>query len=143
MQAQLVAGGQQIPIQTVEALSPTQQQYSPQGSIIQITSLQPAKKRKVDMPISFLRPAWSAAGHCTSQPQGQQQSYVSLEDTRVDCRSQHPVQRCRYHHQPHWRDLDHPSLLFPPGSHGQCGVTHIAIPRRHTVPCRLPGELQC
>lgn len=108
-----VAGEQQIQIQTEEALSPTQQQYSPQGSIIQITSLQPAKKRKVDMPISFLRPAWSAAGHCTSQPQGQQQSYVSLEDTRVDCRSQHPVQRCRYHHQPHWRDLDHPCLLFP------------------------------
>lgn len=75
-----VAGEQQIQIQTEEALSPTQQQYSPQGSIIQITSLQPAKKRKVDMPISFLRPAWSAAGHCTSHPQGQgqQQSHMSL-----------------------------------------------------------------
>lgn len=47
-----VAGEQQIQIQTEEALSPTQQQYSPQGSIIQITSLQPAKKRKVDMPIT-------------------------------------------------------------------------------------------
>uniref|UniRef100_A0A4W5MS83 Uncharacterized protein n=1 Tax=Hucho hucho TaxID=62062 RepID=A0A4W5MS83_9TELE len=56
LEAQLlavVAGGWQI--QTVEALSPTQQQDSPQGSTIQtISSLQPAKKHKVDMPISVL-----------------------------------------------------------------------------------------
>ncbi|KAK6307720.1 hypothetical protein J4Q44_G00209910 [Coregonus suidteri] len=96
-QTQLVAGGQQI--QTVAALSPTQQQ----GNTIQTTSpLQPAKKRKVDTPItvSYALPdsshLYSATGTITS-PTGET-----------------------------WTT---PVYSSPPGSRDQGGVTHIAIPQ--------------
>ncbi|XP_061640204.1 transcriptional regulator QRICH1-like [Phyllopteryx taeniolatus] len=76
--------GQQIHIQTIEAISPSQQQNSPReaerrpgtGSSV----LPPAKKRKVDTPltVSYAVPQGQQVATVIAIPQGQQQNYVSL-----------------------------------------------------------------
>ncbi|GCB80025.1 hypothetical protein scyTo_0016084, partial [Scyliorhinus torazame] len=94
IQAQLVSGQtQQIQIQTVSTLSPTQQQGSPrEGERRSSTSnvLQPVKKRKVDMPITV---SYTITGQPVATvlaiPQGQQQGYVSLRPDLLTVDSAH------------------------------------------------------
>ncbi|XP_078066162.1 transcriptional regulator QRICH1 isoform X2 [Mustelus asterias] len=94
IQAQLVSGqAQQIQIQTVSTLSPTQQQDSPrEGERRSSTSnvLQPVKKRKVDMPITV---SYTITGQPVATvlaiPQGQQQGYVSLRPDLLTVDSAH------------------------------------------------------
>uniref|UniRef100_UPI00398E96C0 transcriptional regulator QRICH1-like isoform X2 n=1 Tax=Pristiophorus japonicus TaxID=55135 RepID=UPI00398E96C0 len=94
IQAQLVSGQtQQIQIQTVGTLSPTQQQGSPRdGDRRSSTSnvLQPVKKRKVDMPITV---SYTITGQPVATvlaiPQGQQQGYVSLRPELLTVDSAH------------------------------------------------------
>ncbi|XP_048462238.1 transcriptional regulator QRICH1-like isoform X2 [Rhincodon typus] len=94
IQAQLVSGQtQQIQIQTVSSLSPTQQQGSPrEGERRSSTSnvLQPVKKRKVDMPITV---SYTITGQPVATvlaiPQGQQQGYVSLRPDLLTVDSGH------------------------------------------------------
>ncbi len=75
-------GGQQIQIQTIEAMSPSQQQDSLREAERRSIStvLQPAKKRKVDVPlaVSYAVPQGQQVATVLAIPQGQQQSYVSL-----------------------------------------------------------------
>ncbi|MCI4390076.1 hypothetical protein PGIGA_G00118220 [Pangasianodon gigas] len=100
IQAQLVAavaGGQQIQIQTVEALSPPQAQH--QGSEREAERragaspgvLQPAKKRKVDVPavVSYQLAQGQQLATVLAIPQGQQQSYVSLRPELLTVDSAH------------------------------------------------------
>ncbi|XP_072136299.1 transcriptional regulator QRICH1-like [Mobula birostris] len=94
IQAQLVSGqAQQIQIQTVGTLSPTQPQGSPrEGDRRSSTSnvLQPVKKRKVDMPITV---SYTITGQPVATvltiPQGQQQGYVSLRPDLLTVDSAH------------------------------------------------------
>lgn len=99
-----VAQGQQIQIQTVGALpdGQAQAQGSPRGEVDRRTLgvattattaagvLQPAKKRKVDMPItvSYALPGQQLAT-VLAIPQGQQQSYVSLRPDLLTVDSTH------------------------------------------------------
>uniref|UniRef100_A0A4W5LJJ3 Glutamine rich 1 n=1 Tax=Hucho hucho TaxID=62062 RepID=A0A4W5LJJ3_9TELE len=136
LQAQLmaaVAGGQQIQIQTVGALSPSQQQSSPRGNTIQTTSpLQPAKKRKVDMPItvSYALPGQQLATVLAiPQGQGQQQSYVSLRPDVLTVDSSHLYSATGTITSPTGETWTIPVYSAPPGSRDQGGVTHIAIPQ--------------
>nr|XP_046221092.1 transcriptional regulator QRICH1-like isoform X1 [Oncorhynchus gorbuscha]XP_046221093.1 transcriptional regulator QRICH1-like isoform X1 [Oncorhynchus gorbuscha] len=136
LQAQLmaaVAGGQQIQIQTVGALSPSQQQGSPRGNTIQTTSpLQPAKKRKVDMPItvSYALPGQQLATVLAiPQGQGQQQSYVSLRPDVLTVDSSHLYSATGTITSPTGETWTIPVYSAPPGSRDQGGVTHIAIPQ--------------
>ncbi|KAF4093675.1 hypothetical protein AMELA_G00004390 [Ameiurus melas] len=100
IQAQLVAavaGGQQIQIQTVEALSPpqTQQQGSEREAERRAGAspgvLQPAKKRKVDVPavVSYQLAQGQQLATVLAIPQGQQQSYVSLRPELLTVDSAH------------------------------------------------------
>ncbi|XP_077384678.1 transcriptional regulator QRICH1-like [Festucalex cinctus] len=76
--------GQQIHIQTIEAISPPQQANSPReterrpGTASSV--LPPAKKRKVDAPltVSYAVPQGQQVATVIAIPQGQQQNYVSL-----------------------------------------------------------------
>ncbi|XP_021422470.2 glutamine-rich protein 1 isoform X2 [Oncorhynchus mykiss] len=136
LQAQLmaaVAGGQQIQIQTVGALSPSQQQGSPRGNTIQTTSpLQPAKKRKVDMPItvSYALPGQQLATVLAiPQGQGQQQSYVSLRPDVLTVDSSHLYSATGTITSPTGETWTIPVYSAPPGSRDQGSVTHIAIPQ--------------
>ncbi|XP_064812689.1 transcriptional regulator QRICH1-like isoform X3 [Oncorhynchus masou masou] len=136
LQAQLmaaVAGGQQIQIQTVGALSPSQQQGSPRGNTIPTTSpLQPAKKRKVDMPItvSYALPGQQLATVLAiPQGQGQQQSYVSLRPDVLTVDSSHLYSATGTITSPTGETWTIPVYSAPPGSRDQGGVTHIAIPQ--------------
>ncbi|XP_018431624.1 PREDICTED: glutamine-rich protein 1 isoform X2 [Nanorana parkeri] len=95
IQAQLVAGqsvGSGIHIQTVGALSPSQQGSPREGERRSNTSsvLQPVKKRKVDMPITL---SYAISGQPVAAvlaiPQGQQQSYVSLRPDLLTVDSAH------------------------------------------------------
>lgn len=86
-----VANGQQIQIQAVEAVSLASPSSSELGHVDptnQTGVLQPAKKIKVEQPItvSFSIPGQQLASVLTV-PQGQQQSFVSLrpELVTVDC----------------------------------------------------------
>ncbi|XP_010900391.1 glutamine-rich protein 1 isoform X2 [Esox lucius] len=135
LQAHLVAavagGQQQIQIQTVGALSPTQQQGSPRGNATQNSSpLQPAKKRKVDMPItvSYALPGQQLAT-VLAIPQGQQQSYVSLRPDLLSVDSSHLYSATGTITSPTGETWTIPVYSAPPGAREQGGVTHIAIPQ--------------
>ncbi|XP_077458326.1 transcriptional regulator QRICH1-like isoform X2 [Stigmatopora argus] len=76
--------GQQIHIQTIEAISPSQAQNSPREAERRpsnaLSVLPPAKKRKVDTPltVSYAVPQGQQVATVIAIPQGQQQNYVSL-----------------------------------------------------------------
>lgn len=99
IQAQLVAavaGGQQIQIQTVEALSPSQTQQGSDRDADRRAGaspgvLQPAKKRKVDVPavVSYQLAQGQQLATVLAIPQGQQQGYVSLRPELLTVDSAH------------------------------------------------------
>ncbi|XP_077445918.1 transcriptional regulator QRICH1-like [Stigmatopora argus] len=140
LQAQLVAavaGGQQIQIQTVGALSPTQHQDSVERRILGTSSqgvgvLQPAKKRKVDMPItvSYALPGQQVATVLAiPQGQGQQQSYVSLRPDLLTVDSSHLYSATGTITSPTGETWTIPVYSAPAGAGGREQVTHIAIPQ--------------
>ncbi|KAL1021536.1 hypothetical protein UPYG_G00014520 [Umbra pygmaea] len=146
LQAQLVAavagGQQQIQIQTVGPLSPTQQQGSPRGNNTQIGSpLQPAKKRKVDMPItvSYALPGQQMAT-VLAIPQGQQQSYVSLRPELLSVDSSHLYSATGTITSPTGETWTIPVYSAPPGAREQGGVTHIAIPQEAYSAVQVAGS---
>lgn len=140
LQAQLVAavaGGQQIQIQTVGALSPTQQDSERRvlGATVATSQgagvLQPAKKRKVDMPItvSYALPGQQVATVLAiPQGQGQQQSYVSLRPDLLTVDSSHLYSATGTITSPTGETWTIPVYSAPAGS-GREQVTHIAIPQ--------------
>ncbi|XP_052465958.1 transcriptional regulator QRICH1 [Carassius gibelio] len=134
IQAQLVAavaGGQQIQIQTVEALSPPQQQGSPReverrpGA--SPTVLQPAKKRKVDVPtvVSYSLPQGQQLATVLAIPQGQQQGYLSLRPDLLTVDSTHLYSTTGTITGPAGETWTIPVYSAPQ----QQGVAHIAIPQ--------------
>ncbi|XP_028853279.1 transcriptional regulator QRICH1 isoform X2 [Denticeps clupeoides] len=139
IQAQLVAAvasGQSIQIQTVEALSPGQQveQGSPRedgerrqgGSTPAV--LQPAKKRKVDVPIavSYSLPQGQQLATVLAIPQGQgQQSYLSLRPELLTVDSTHLYSTTGTITGPGGETWTIPVYQAPQ----QQGVAHIAIPQ--------------
>lgn len=146
LQAQLVAamaGGQQIQIQTVGALSPSQQQQVVDtverrmlGTTVATTQgtgvLQPAKKRKVDMPItvSYALPGQQLATVLAiPQGQGQQQSYVSLRPDLLTVDSSHLYSATGTITSPTGETWTIPVYSAPAGAGGREQVTHIAIPQ--------------
>uniref|UniRef100_A0A8D0A7F6 Glutamine rich 1 n=1 Tax=Sander lucioperca TaxID=283035 RepID=A0A8D0A7F6_SANLU len=143
LQAQLVAavaGGQHIQIQTVGALSPTQQQDNIERRVLGTTVatsqgagvLQPAKKRKVDMPItvSYALPGQQVATVLAiPQGQGQQQSYVSLRPDLLTVDSSHLYSATGTITSPTGETWTIPVYSAPAGSGGREQVTHIAIPQ--------------
>ncbi|XP_036388038.1 glutamine-rich protein 1-like isoform X2 [Megalops cyprinoides] len=132
IQAQLVAavaGGQQIQIQTVGALSPQQQQQaSPREGERRASVggvLQPAKKRKVDVPIavSYALPGQQLATVLTI-PQGQQ-SYLSLRPDLLTVDSSHLYSATGTITSPTGETWTIPVYSAP----AQQGVAHIALPQ--------------
>lgn len=137
-QIQLQAGqqiqlqsGQHIQIQTIEAMSPSQQQDSPRegerrpGAIA--TVLQPAKKRKVDVPlaVSYAVPQGQQLATVLTIPQGQQQSYVSLRPDLLTVDSAQLYSTTGTITGPTGETWTIPVYSTPQ----QQGVTHIAIPQ--------------
>ncbi|XP_061837761.1 transcriptional regulator QRICH1-like [Nerophis lumbriciformis] len=153
LQAQLVAavaGGQQIQIQTVGALSPVQQQDSAERSALATTVatcqgtgvLQPAKKRKVDMPItvSYALPGQQVATVLAiPQGQGQQQSYVSLRPDLLTVDSSHLYSATGTITSPTGETWTIPVYSAPSGAGGREQVTHIAIPQEAYGTVQLAG----
>ncbi|XP_031701530.1 glutamine-rich protein 1-like [Anarrhichthys ocellatus] len=153
LQAQLVAavaGGQQIQIQTVGALSPTQQQDNIERRVLGTTVstsqgagvLQPAKKRKVDMPItvSYALPGQQVATVLAiPQGQGQQQSYVSLRPDLLTVDSSHLYSATGTITSPTGETWTIPVYSAPAGSGGREQVTHIAIPQEAYGTMQLAG----
>uniref|UniRef100_A0A3P8T0R2 Glutamine rich 1 n=1 Tax=Amphiprion percula TaxID=161767 RepID=A0A3P8T0R2_AMPPE len=156
LQAQLVAavaGGQQIQIQTVGALSPTQQQDSAERRVMGTTVatsqgagvLQPAKKRKVDMPItvSYALPGQQVATVLAiPQGQGQQQSYVSLRPDLLTVDSSHLYSATGTITSPTGETWTIPVYSAPAGSGGREQVTHIAIPQEAYGTVQVAGTAQ-
>ncbi|XP_019746739.1 glutamine-rich protein 1-like isoform X1 [Hippocampus comes] len=151
LQAQLVAavaGGQQIQIQTVGALSPTQQQESVERRAPGSTSqgagvLQPAKKRKVDMPItvSYALPGQQVATVLAiPQGQGQQQSYVSLRPDLLTVDSSHLYSATGTITSPTGETWTIPVYSAPAGAGGREQVTHIAIPQEAYGTVQVAGS---
>ncbi|XP_063064878.1 transcriptional regulator QRICH1-like isoform X4 [Engraulis encrasicolus] len=145
LQAQLVAavaGGQPIHIQTLGALPDhqTQTQGSPRGGIehrglsaptsthTSSQVLQPAKKRKVDMPItvSYALPGQQLAT-VLAIPQGQQQSYVSLRPDLLTVDSTHLYSATGTITGPTGETWTIPVYSAPGQQQG--GITHITIPQ--------------
>ncbi|XP_061583124.1 transcriptional regulator QRICH1-like isoform X2 [Cololabis saira] len=137
-QIQLQAGqqiqlqsGQQIQIQTIEAMSPSLQQESPRevekrpGTVA--TVLQPAKKRKVDVPltVSYTVPQGQQMATVLAIPQGQQQSYVSLRPDLLTVDSAQLYSTTGTITGPTGETWTIPVYSTPQ----QQGVTHIAIPQ--------------
>ncbi|XP_067090101.1 transcriptional regulator QRICH1-like [Osmerus mordax] len=124
-------GGQQIQIQTVEAMSPSQQQGSPREAERRAgaspTVLQPAKKRKVDVPIavSYALPQGQQVATVLAIPQGQQQSYVSLRPDLLTVDSTHLYSTTGTITGPAGETWTIPVYSTPQ----QQGVAHIAIPQ--------------
>lgn len=124
-------GGQQIQIQTIEAMSPSQQQESPReaerrpGTVA--TVLQPAKKRKVDVPlaVSYAVPQGQQVATVLAIPQGQQQSYVSLRPDLLTVDSAQLYSTTGTITGPTGETWTIPVYSTPQ----QQGVTHIAIPQ--------------
>lgn len=124
-------GGQQIQIQTIEAMSPSQQQASPReaerrcGTVS--TVLQPAKKRKVDVPlaVSYAVPQGQQVATVLTIPQGQQQSYVSLRPDLLTVDSAQLYSTTGTITGPTGETWTIPVYSTPQ----QQGVTHIAIPQ--------------
>uniref|UniRef100_H3DKM6 Glutamine rich 1 n=1 Tax=Tetraodon nigroviridis TaxID=99883 RepID=H3DKM6_TETNG len=153
LQAQLVAavaGGQQIQIQTVGALSPTQQQDGSERRVLGTTVatpqgagvLQPAKKRKVDMPItvSYALPGQQVATVLAiPQGQGQQQSFVSLRPDLLTVDSSHLYSATGTITSPTGETWTIPVYSTPTGSGGREQVTHIAIPQEAYGPVQVAG----
>uniref|UniRef100_A0A672SYD9 Glutamine-rich protein 1-like n=1 Tax=Sinocyclocheilus grahami TaxID=75366 RepID=A0A672SYD9_SINGR len=134
LQAQLVAavaGGQQIQIQTVEALSPPQQQGSPREAERRLGGspavLQPAKKRKVDVPtvVSYSLPQGQQLATVLAIPQGQQQGYLSLRPDLLTVDSTHLYSATGTITGPAGETWTIPVYSAPQ----QQGVAHIAIPQ--------------
>ncbi|MGH0192551.1 UNVERIFIED_CONTAM: hypothetical protein FKN15_018035 [Acipenser sinensis] len=140
IQAQLVAAaaasGQQIQIQTVGALSPQQQQqqHSPRDGERRGSSggvLQPAKKRKVDMPITV---SYAISGQPVTTvlaiPQGQQQSYLSLRPDLLTVDSGHLYSATGTITSPTGETWTIPVYSAQTrGDLQQQNITHIAIPQ--------------
>ncbi|KAL4645949.1 glutamine-rich protein 1-like [Arapaima gigas] len=140
IQAQLVAvaSGQQIQIQTVGALSPQQQQQgSPREGERRSSAtggvLQPAKKRKVDMPItvSYALPGQQLATVLAiPQGQGQQQSYLSLRPDLLTVDSTHLYSATGTITSPTGETWTIPVYSAQTrGDLQQQSITHIAIPQ--------------
>ncbi|KAL0978054.1 hypothetical protein UPYG_G00165360 [Umbra pygmaea] len=128
-------GGQQIQIQTVEAMSPQQQQQqqsSPRESERRAGTgvLQPAKKRKVDVPIqvSYSLPQTQQTQQVVlalPQGEGQQQQYLSLRPDLLTVDSTHLYSTTGTITGPAGE-----TWTIPVYSGGQQGsVHHIAIPQ--------------
>uniref|UniRef100_A0A3B3D4G5 Glutamine-rich 1 n=1 Tax=Oryzias melastigma TaxID=30732 RepID=A0A3B3D4G5_ORYME len=123
-------GGQQIQIQTIEAVSPSQQE-SPReaerrpGTVAAV--LQPAKKRKVDVPlaVSYAVPQGQQVATVLAIPQGQQQSYVSLRPDLLTVDSTQLYSTTGTITAPTGETWTIPVYSTPQ----QQGVTHIAIPQ--------------
>ncbi len=126
-----VAGGQQIQIQTVEALSPPQQQGSPREAERRPGGspavLQPAKKRKVDVPtvVSYSLPQGQQLATVLAIPQGQQQGYLSLRPDLLTVDSTHLYSATGTITGPAGETWTIPVYSAPQ----QQGVAHIAIPQ--------------
>ncbi|XP_053146708.1 transcriptional regulator QRICH1 [Hemicordylus capensis] len=132
---QAIAGGQQIQIQTVGALSPPpSQQSSPREGERRISAasvLQPVKKRKVDMPITV---SYAISGQPVATvlaiPQGQQQSYVSLRPDLLTVDSAHLYSATGTITSPTGETWTIPVYSAQPrGDLQQQNITHIAIPQ--------------
>ncbi|XP_071017561.1 transcriptional regulator QRICH1-like [Oncorhynchus clarkii lewisi] len=124
-------GGQQIQIQTVEAMSPQQQQQgSPREPERRAGVLQPAKKRKMDVPIqvSYALPQ-SQQGQqvvlALPQGQGQQQQYLSIRPDLLTVDSTHLYSTTGTITGPAGETWTIP--VYSGGQQG--GVHHIAIPQ--------------
>ncbi|XP_019957138.1 transcriptional regulator QRICH1-like isoform X2 [Paralichthys olivaceus] len=123
--------GQQIQIQTIEAMSPTHQQDSPReadrrsGSASAV--LQPAKKRKVDVPlaVSYAVPQGQQVATVLAIPQGQQQSYVSLRPDLLTVDSAQLFSTTGTITGPTGETWTIPVYSAPQ----QQGVTHITLPQ--------------
>ncbi len=126
-------GGQQIQIQTIEAISPSQQQDSvseaERRSATVSTVLQPAKKRKVDVPlaVSYAVPQGQQVATVLTIPQGQQQSYVSLRPDLLTVDSAQLYSTTGTITGPTGETWTIPVYSTPQ----QQGVTHIAIPQEN------------
>ncbi|XP_074491692.1 transcriptional regulator QRICH1-like isoform X3 [Sebastes fasciatus] len=126
--------GQQIQIQTIEAMSPSQQQDSPREaerrSATVSTVLQPAKKRKVDVPVavSYAVPQGQQVATVLAIPQGQQQSYVSLRPDLLTVDSAQLYSTTGTITGPTGETWTIPVYSTPQ----QQGVTHIAIPQEYS-----------
>ncbi|XP_068998802.1 transcriptional regulator QRICH1-like [Embiotoca jacksoni] len=124
-------GGQQIQIQTIEAMSPSHLQESPREaerrSGTASTVLQPAKKRKVDVPlaVSYAVPQGQQVATVLTIPQGQQQSYVSLRPDLLTVDSAQLYSTTGTITGPTGETWTIPVYSTPQ----QQGVTHIAIPQ--------------
>lgn len=124
-------GGQQIQIQTIEAMSPSQQQDSvreaERRSASVSTVLQPAKKRKMDVPlaVSYAVPQGQQVATVLAIPQGQQQSYVSLRPDLLTVDSAQLYSSTGTITGPTGETWTIPVYSTPQ----QQGVTHIAIPQ--------------
>uniref|UniRef100_A0A7N6F7N1 DUF3504 domain-containing protein n=1 Tax=Anabas testudineus TaxID=64144 RepID=A0A7N6F7N1_ANATE len=135
IQAQLVAavlqGGQQIQIQTIESMSPPEQQACHREAERRCgtasTVLQPAKKRKVDVPlaVSYAVPQGQQVATVLTIPQGQQQSYVSLRPDLLTVDSAQLYSTTGTITGPTGETWTIPVYSTPQ----QQGVTHIAIPQ--------------
>ncbi|KAF7665841.1 hypothetical protein LDENG_00129260 [Lucifuga dentata] len=124
-------GGQQIQIQTIEAMSPPQLQDSlretERRSGCASTVLQPAKKRKVDVPLalSYAVPQGQQVATVLTIPQGQQQSYVSLRPDLLTVDSSQLYSATGTITGPTGETWTIPVYSTPQ----QQGVAHIAIPQ--------------
>ncbi|XP_060898808.1 transcriptional regulator QRICH1-like isoform X1 [Labrus mixtus] len=120
-------GGQQIQIQTIEAMSSSEQQDSERRSNAISTVLQPAKKRKVDVPVavSYAVSQGQQVATVLAIPQGQQQSYVSLRPDLLTVDSAQLYSTTGTITGPTGETWTIPVYSTPQ----QQGVTHIAIPQ--------------
>ncbi|XP_056885722.1 transcriptional regulator QRICH1-like isoform X2 [Takifugu flavidus] len=121
-------GGQQIQIQTIEAASPSQQQDSlGEADRRSATVLQPAKKRKVDVPlaVSYAIQQGQQVATVLAIPQGQQQSYVSLQPDLLTVDSTQLYSTTGTITGPGGETWTIPVYSTPQ----QQGVTHITIPQ--------------
>lgn len=121
-------------------LSPTQQQDNVERRVLGTTVatsqgagvLQPAKKRKVDMPItvSYALPGQQVATVLAiPQGQGQHQSYVSLRPDLLTVDSSHLYSATGTITSPTGETWTIPVYSAPAGAGGREQVTHIAIPQ--------------
>lgn len=123
-------GGQQIQIQTIEAAAPPQHQDSlgeaDRRAAAVSTVLQPAKKRKVDVPlaVSYIQQGQQVAT-VLAIPQGQQQSYVSLQPDLLTVDSTQLYSTTGTITGPSGETWTIPVYSTPQ----QQGVTHITIPQ--------------
>uniref|UniRef100_A0AAQ6IN60 DUF3504 domain-containing protein n=1 Tax=Anabas testudineus TaxID=64144 RepID=A0AAQ6IN60_ANATE len=124
-------GGQQIQIQTIESMSPPEQQACHREAERRCgtasTVLQPAKKRKVDVPlaVSYAVPQGQQVATVLTIPQGQQQSYVSLRPDLLTVDSAQLYSTTGTITGPTGETWTIPVYSTPQ----QQGVTHIAIPQ--------------